>query len=279
MVRIVSAAIFLFCFPISSFAQAQPAPGTTTQSAPAVAKPASKKSAPKAKAATKLPGPGESGPCQIGVISAIGEKFAVQKVGLTVFGNELTEVPIDAWRLDDFVVARVRAATPRMNVRKVAYARGAFEPYYNPPTKLFRNGNDDLTAVVRLIAGGSNCARYFVFTTYTGQLEGSNQALPGIGVLNRGTSLLSHTSLFANISLRVFDGQSFAIARNPFANLGSILAGTFASMTQDPLTKLANEDFPASPADAVNNPTLRDHTRALLTARLDKTLPAYLKQE
>jgi len=280
MVRVVFAAIFLSCLPISSFAQGQSAPGTITQPAtPAAAKPTVKKSAPKAKTGAKQPAPAESGPCQIGVISAIGEKFAVQKVGLTVFGNELTEVPIDAWSLNDLVVARVRAATSGVHVRKIAYPKGAFEPYYHPPTRLFRNDDEELTAVVRQVAASSNCARYFVFTTYAAQLQGTNQSLPGIGVLHHGSGPFSNTSLFANFVVRVFDGQSFAIAKRPSADLGAILAGSFGRLGQDPLTKLEAEDFPASPADAVASSTLRDHTRALLAARLDKAVAAYLKQE
>jgi hypothetical protein len=280
MVRIVFAAIFLSCLPISSFAQGQSAPGTITQpTTPAVAKPTVKKSAPKAKTGAKQPAPAESGPCQIGVISAIGEKFAVQKVGLTVFGNELTEVPIDAWSLNDLVVARVRAATSGVHVRKIAYPKGAFEPYYRPPTRLFRNDDEELTAVVRQITASSNCARYFVFTTYAAQLQGTNQSLPGIGVLHHGSGPFSNTSLFANFVVRVFDGQSFAIAKRPSADLGAILAGSFGRLGQDPLTKLEATDFPATPADAVASSTLRDHTRALLAARLDKAVAAYLKQE
>jgi hypothetical protein len=279
MVRVVFVAIVLSCFPISSFVQAQSAPGPITQPAPAAAKPAVKKSAPKGKAAAKQPVPSESGPCQIGVISAIGDTFAVQKVGLTVFGNELTEVPISAWGLDDLVVARVRAAASGSSVRKIAYPKGAFEAYYHPPTSLFRNGDEDLTAVIRQIAANSNCARYFVFTTYTAQLQGTNQSLPGIGVLHHGSGPFSNTSLFANFALRVFDGQSFTIAKRPSTDLGSILAGSFGRLGQDPLTKLEAENFPASPPDAVASPILRDHTRTLLAARLDKVVPAYLKQE
>ena len=279
MVRVVFAAILLSCFPISSFVQAQSAPGPITQPAPAAAKPAVKKSAPKGKAAAKQFAPAESGPCQIGVISAIGDTFAVQKVGLTVFGNELTEVPINAWGLDDLVVARVRAATSGINVRKTAYPKGAFEPYYHPPTRLLRNGDEDLTAIVRQITASSNCARYFVFTTYAGQLQGTNQSLPGIGVLHHGSGPFSNTSLFANFTLRVFDGQSFVMAKRPSADLGSILAGSFGRLGQDPLTKLEAADFPASPADAIASSTLRDHTRALLAARLDKAVAAHLKQE
>jgi hypothetical protein len=279
MVRVLFAAFLLSCFPISSFAQAPSAPGPITQPAPAAAKPAVKKTAPKGKAAAKQPAPAESGPCQIGVISAVGDTFSVQKVGLTVFGNELTEVPINAWGLDDLVIARVRAAASGINVRKIAYPKGAFEPYYHPPTRLFRNGDEDLTAVVRQIAASSNCARYFVFTTYAAQLQGTNQSLPGIGVLHHGSGPFSNTSLFANFALRVFDGQSFVIAKRPSTDLGSILAGSFGRLGQDPLTKLEAEDFPASPADAPASSTLRDHTRALLAARLDKAIPAYLKQE
>jgi hypothetical protein len=275
MIRSFAAAILLSCFTISTSAQTQPAPGSAAPAAVAVAKNA----APKTKTGAKRSAPAESGPCQIGIISAIGDKFAVQKVGLTVFGNELTEVPIDAWSLDDLVVARVRAATSGVHVRKIAHPKGAFESYYRPPTKLFRNDDEGLTAVVRQIAASSNCARYFVFTTYAAQLQGTNQSLPGIGVLHHGSGPFSNTSLFANFVVRVFDGQSFAIAKRPSADLGAILAGSFGRLGQDPLTKLEAEDFPASPADAVASSTLRDHTRALLAARLDKAVAAYLKQE
>jgi hypothetical protein len=278
MVRVFTAAIFLSCFVISASAQTPSPQGAAAQTGTPATKPAAK-AAPKSKAAAKQPAAAESGPCQIGIISAIGSKFAVQKVGLTVFGNELTEVPIDAWGLDDLVVARVRAAASGINVRKIAYPKAAFEPYYHPPTRLFRNDDEELAAVVKQIVTSPNCARYFVFTTYAAQLQGTNQTLPGIGVLHHGSGPFSNTSLFANFVLRVFDGQSFAIAKRPSVDLGSILAGSFGRLGQDPLTKLEAEDFPATPADAAASSTLRDHTRALVGARLDKAVAAYLKQE
>ena len=173
-----------------------------TAAAPvAVTKPAVKKQAPKTKTAMKPPGPAENGRCRLGVIPALGDQFVVQKVGLTVFGNERTEVPID-WSLNDLVVARVRAAAaPGAAVRRLAYAKGAFEPYYHPPAQLFRNARDDLTAIVRQIAANANCERYVVVATFAGTLPGTNQTLSGIGVLNHGTSLFSRTSLFTNFSV------------------------------------------------------------------------------
>jgi hypothetical protein len=279
MVRRLAIAFVLSCLAVPAWAQAQTAPGTAaTQPATSPIKPAVKKAAPKAKAAAKPPVPAETGPCGIGVIPVVGDLFVVQKVGLMVFGNEEAEVPVNGWGFDELVVARVRAAAPGIGVRRIAYTADAFDAYEKPEFKLFRNRNDDLAAVVRQIAANVSCERYVVVTKYTGKLEGTNQTLHGIGILNHGTSLLSHTSLFANIQVRVFDGRSFAMRKIPF-NLGSILAGTLAAMTPDPLTKLDNESFPEPAAAVANNAMLRDRARALLAARLDKVLLAYLKEQ
>ena len=283
MFRVFAVATFLSCFIISASAQTPPAPGPTVPGPAAQvatpAKPAARKPAKMKSGGKLLTAPAESGPCQIGVISTIGDKFTVQKVGLTVFGNEFAEVPIEPWGLDDLVVARVRAAAPGTAVRKIAYAKGAFEPYYHPPLKLFRNQDEDLSGIVRQVAGNAGCARYVVLTTYTGQLDGTNQGLPGIGVVNHGTSLLSYTFLFANISVRMFDGQTFAVGKNPYANLESVLTHIAANLTKnETMHKLDNSAFPASPPEAVGSTTLRDGTRDLLAERLDKILPAYFKE-
>jgi hypothetical protein len=279
MIRIIAVVCMLsFLAGSPAWAQAQSAPATTPAGTPAI-KPAVKKTAPKAKTAvTPPPKPIENGPCQLGVIPAIGDQFAVQKVGLAIFGNELTEVPIDGWTLDELVVARVRAAAPGLAVRRIAYPKGTFETYDHPAPSLFRNSQDDLTAIVRQIAASASCERYVVVTKLSGQLDGTNQILRGVGVLNRGTSILSHTSLFANIQITVFDGRTFAIHKIRI-DLGSILAGTFSRMTRDPLGELDNDAFPEPATEAVNRAILRDHTRALVTAKLDKALPAYLNEE
>jgi hypothetical protein len=203
----------------------------------------------------------------------------VQKIGLTIFGNEFAEAPIEPWGLDDLAVERVRAAVPGTAVRKIVYARGAFEPYYHPPRRLFRNPDEDLASIVRQVAANSGCARYVVLTTYTAQLEGTNQSLAGIGVFNRGTSILSYTYLFAYVSVKTFDGQTFAIGRNPSVNLGSVLAHIAADFNRNEnVHELDNAAFPASPPEAVNSAVLRNGTRDLVTERLDKILPAYLKE-
>src|SRR3954471_13712122 len=100
MFRSFAIAIVLTCLAPGAWAQTSSVERPETQKVmPA------KKSAPKAKAGALPPGPTNKGPCQIGVIPAFGDKFVFRRVGLTRLGDEETEVPIDAWGLDDLAVA------------------------------------------------------------------------------------------------------------------------------------------------------------------------------
>lgn len=286
---IVAAAVLVSCFTAAGSAQSPsttsaPAAPTSTKSAadkPAADKPVTKKAASKskakAKAAAKLPAAAETGPCRLGVISAIGDRFAVQKFGVTVFETEESEVAVEGWGLDDLVVARVRAADP--TVRRIAYPKGAFEPFYNPTSRFLPNPREGLPAIVRGISPTANCERYLVVTRFKGQLPGTNLMLDGIGAYNRGLgTLIRHSHLFANVSLTLLDGSNYEPIRRPFAGLGTRLADGLR-LTEDPLTKLDNSLFP-EPATAVpGNAALRERTRALVAARLDQTLPDYLKND
>jgi hypothetical protein len=159
----------------------------------------------------------------------------------------------------------------------LAYTKGTFTPYDHPQPALFRNPRDELTAIVRQIAANASCERYVVITKLNGMLGDTNQTLLGIGVLNHGTSLFSRTHLFVNISVTVFDGQTFAIHRNPSVTFGAVLAGALQmTAMRGPHRELDNAQFPASASDAVNSATLRDGARTLLAETLDKALPAIL---
>ena len=48
---------------------------------------------------------------------------------------------------------------------------------------------------------------------------------------------------------------------------------------KEPLSEVDNASFPASAAEAAANPILRDRMRTYLASLLDKSLPAYFKQE
>jgi hypothetical protein len=278
MTRALLVALALSCLTASICAQASPA--AAEQPGTAAVKPAVKKPAPKANASAKPQIAADSGPCRLGVISAIGDLFSVQKFGVTVFETEGSEIPIEDWGLDDLVLARVRAANGvDPTVRRIAYPKGAFEPFYNPKSRFLPDPREGVPAIVRSITPNANCERYLVVTTFKGELPGTHLVLNGIGTYNQGLgSLLRHSHLFANISVSVIDGRTYETIERPFANFGTRLSEGLRVM-EDPLTKLDNSFFPDPPAAASQSATLRERTRALVAARLDQTLPGYLKEQ
>ena len=275
MARIAVSLIALL--PLLSSAVAQ-APRPTT-APPAPAKPAAKKAAPKAKPVAKQPVAAENGPCRLGVISVIGDHYSVQKFGLTIFENEASEVPID-WGLDDLVFARVRAATNNdPALRRIAYPKGVFEPFYNPKTILIRDPGERLPVIVRSFTANANCERYLVATTFKAELPNTHMTLNGIGTYNQGLGgILRHSHLFANVAITLIDGRSYEEIKRPFVNFGANFAASMR-LTEDPLTKLDNSLFPDPPAAASANAALRERTRALVADRLDRGLPGYLKED
>src|SRR4051794_30438796 len=115
MVRLGLAFLLLMSSMAAAMAQAAP-------QAAAAHKPATK--AARAQQPTP-PAPGGNGRC-IGVLSQLGETFAVEKIGIMVFQNAFDDVPIDTWRIDDLVAARISSFIgPRATVRRLSLPRGA----------------------------------------------------------------------------------------------------------------------------------------------------------
>jgi hypothetical protein len=250
---------------------------------PSPAKPALKKPAPPkpdagAPTASATPA-AQRGRC-IGVITHIGDRFVVQTIGVMAFGNDLKEVPIESWGLDDLVVARVRAAAGAgIAVRRIAYPANAFEPLDHPPSRLFRDAEKDLKSVVQIIAGAAGCERYVVVVKDTNGDSLTNQSFTGIGIFSRAGG---DVHLFALTALSVFDGHTFEVLKKRVGSPVEEKVGsnpTLFDLTRTNPMHGANvplkEDFPWPPApDAVMG--LRDATRALLAESLDKTLPKLL---
>ena len=274
MVRVFIAAIFLSCFIISASAQAPSSQGAATQTGT----PAAKKSTPRIKTGAKPAA--DSGPCQIGVIPVIGDALVVQKVGLMVFGNELTEVSTNGWGLDDLVVARIRAAAPGATVRKITAAKDAFAAIKRPEglSGLFHDTNADLVAAVRQIVAGTYCKRYVLVRRYGSQFSNTNQDVRGVGIV----SWAGRAYLYALTYIRVLDGEDFSIVKRGAASTddeSTISRALLLNPIRGPSRKLEEGLFPAAPGEAASNPALRDGVRALLAASLDQTMPAMLTEQ
>jgi hypothetical protein len=262
-----------------ALAQTAPTPAPKPSSAnPSPNKPSPAKAAVKKPALPKPDAGAQRGPC-IGVIPHIGDRFAVQTIGVMAFGNDLKEVPIESWGLDDLIVARVRAAAGAgVAVRRIAYPANAFEPFDHPPNRLFRNAEKDLKSVVQAIASAGGCERYVVVLKDTNADSMTNQSFTGIGVYSRAGG---DVHLFALTALSVFDGHTFEVLKGGVGapveqKLGSNPT-LYDRLRTNPMrgANVALNDFSWPPTtEAVMG--LRDATRALLAESLDKTLPKLL---
>jgi hypothetical protein len=197
----------------------------------------------------------------VGVISAVGSKFALQKMGITVFGNELNEVAVDAWGIDDAVVNKVGALlNRRYAVRRVTYPKGAFAD------------SEDLQGVVRRIAAAQKFDLYVIVTRASAPFGSSNQIVTGLGMIEAGGVINpDNVTLFAVSTVHVYDGRTFE--RLGWQRIGSdgISLGIGKAINA-PTRTLDRTWWPATP-QAVHNDKLKSATRTLMDQGLAATIP------
>jgi hypothetical protein len=271
MIRVIAAAIFLFCFPISSFAQIQPAPEETKQRAALAVKPAANKLAPTPHVAARSTKLAESRSCQIGVIPIAGNLFLVEKFGPLTFTDTYERVSVDGWALDELVVSRVRAAAPGMSVRRIPFTKEELANHRQPALRFDRDAN--IREFAQYVARGMNCERYVLVHRH-----GGNQREFGIGISKH--YLARYAYLFAMMYIRVYDGRTFQLINEAPALMteNTYIERVLHNPLGGPSRQLDAAIFPDKPADAATNPVLRDGVRTMLTASLDKTLPALLRR-
>jgi hypothetical protein len=211
-----------------------------------------------------------SGAKTIGVISAVGTKFALQKVGVTVFGNELNEVPIGAWGLDDAVVSRVSAVLARrFTVKRIPISLGAFAAYETPPA--FGDSDATLQGIVRKLAGSANCDLLIVITRSGISFGGTNQVVTGIGMVEGGGAINpDNVTLYAVTAVHLYDGRSFErlLWRRPGFSFG----GSMGNVVNAPHRKLDRTWWPASPQE-VHTEKYKSATREVLVNGIAATVP------
>jgi hypothetical protein len=193
----------------------------------------------------------------VGVISAVGNKFALQKMGITVFGNELNEVAINSWGIDDLVASKVSALlSRRYAVRRITPA--AADPNAGPED------------IVRKVAASQKYDLYVVVIRSTAPVGTSNQTVTGLGMIETGGAINpDNVTLFAITTVAVFDGRT--LERLGWQRTG-VDGISFTKTINAPTRTLDHTWWPATP-QAVNNEKLRTATRALVEQSLATTVP------
>lgn len=204
----------------------------------------------------------------IGVISAIGDRFELQKVGVTILGNELKEIPIESWKIDEFVVARLRAMLgSRYTVRPVVYQKAPFARHWSSS---IYGGCQDCGAVGDVVhdqMSKQNLDAYVVVLTTSHAIEGTKLMTSGLGVIESPGSTLFNRPLLAhaNYSISLVDGHRFASRTTTIASPSVDLPNDMP--TNYPSREVDRALWPSSP-DAARNAKLI----SVLKDVIDKTL-------
>lgn len=221
----------------------------------------------------------DTGPCAIGLISVIGNRFGVQQVGFTMFGNEYTPIAIDGWGLDDLIMSRLRAAAPGKSIQRIAYSQSAWAHAGESGSPMLRR-NPERQEFVQQSAASTKCQLYVLVERFRNSFSNTNQSVEGFGIVKWGNPIKRRTFLFALTYITIYDGQSFEVVKkgaastNDEAMISRLLA---INPISGPNKELNEAAFPSSPNEVAGSPSMRDGIRALLTTSLDKTLPQLLR--
>jgi hypothetical protein len=217
--------------------------------------------------------PADNGKC-IGVLSAIGDSFSLQKIGITAFGNERDKVAIDSWQIDNLVVGKISAFMGKSwSVRPISYPKGTFATLEQDHGLLY-DYEAELAGIVRRVTSSTKCTHHVVVLKTSSRYGTSNQSIYGLGILEVGAPLhpWDHIDyLHALYVIRVYDGRTFAKLGE---RRGSFDEWHFSDI-QGPYRQVDNASWPrpgAAPGAAV-----REGLRSLVAKSLDVTMPQVLR--
>ncbi|HLH88996.1 MAG TPA: hypothetical protein VKX28_11090 [Xanthobacteraceae bacterium] len=202
---------------------------------------------------------------RVAVFSAIGDRFAIKKLGITVFQNDLKEMPIESWGIDDFVLGKVRSVlNGRFETRPAGFTRAGFDTTGNNFTQI--------ADAVRAQARGSDVDAYIIVTKGSSQLAGTNQGVYGLGLLERSGLGSPAVDLYALYWITVVDGRRFTVIANSPAYP---LSETVLSMKviRGPSRELDTSWMPQT-LDAGQNLRLKSALMDLLDRNLPGTVAA-----
>jgi hypothetical protein len=211
----------------------------------------------------------------IGIISTVGGKFSVQKVGVTVFGNEYTVVPVATWGIDDLVASKLaRLIGDKADVKRIAYAKDAFATY-EAPGGLFRDRNAELKDILHRLTATQKCDIYLVMMASSSSFGSTNQSVGGLGIVQTGNILVTKVWLHALFQIRVYDGRTLELLGWKPATTGQ---ATFMAMIKGPHREV-DISWWTEKAQVEANVRLKTAMRELVEQALTMTLPEVLTLE
>lgn len=214
----------------------------------------------------------------IGIISAIGDKFTFTESGLTGFDNAPHSVSIEAWGIDEQIVAQATSILGRnFQVQTLSYPLETFAAPERksaiPAADLLRENplkrEDPFKESIVNHVSPQGLDAYVVITKATLKFGTRGVPVSGIGFIRHSALLDSSAIVHALYVIRVVDGHTFRTidkkSASPVDNSSIIkLSGPsrpFDAAVPPVSDPLQNESLKVAVADLINRslePTLRD---------------------
>lgn len=215
---------------------------------------------------------GGAGSGSIAVLSLIGSTFTVQKVGMTVFGNERAEENVSGWGMDDIAFESVsKGLSGKGSVKRLTLAAGgpAVAAGFGG---LLRDTDAELQQQLRRASAGQSFDTYIVVVPTVSAFGTTNQSISGIGIVQASSVLSSTAWVHALFTVRVFDGRTFNQLGWKHATIGQ---ARFMSTIKGPHREVDLSWWPA-PGKAAEEARLKAVVHELLQQAIISTLPEAL---
>jgi hypothetical protein len=231
-------------------------------------------------AAAAQPAPGKkteqgaAGKKTVCVVSDVVHHFGLKKIGVMVFGNEFSTVPITQWKLDEKISAKTKAVLAKSYVVKYIPAPDeAFKPM-REATSIFSDRAGARRAVMQPLTSGSTCDFVLFVTGNASQYASTNQYVGGLGVVETGSEIFGVLrEIHALTFLYLFDGKSFEVIGY---NRGESAESTLFKSIHGPSQQIDSKSH-ASLQAVADDPKTRDIVASLIDTSLDLTLPILFK--
>ncbi len=230
------------------------------QPAPAASGSAKKKASPPAPDTRKT----------IGLISNIGDKFTVQKIGIMVFGNEKRDEPIESWGIDAAVAAQVSSTfKSSFNVIPIKLSPAGKAALATPPGRLFGDRDGYVCDLLRKETMGQSFNYYLWVQPGVSAYSTTNQTVSGLGIVRPPSDRL--ISVYAIFDIELLDGRNCSVLRRevPPSTEDFLFRTIYGPSRQVDVSWM-----PAQSAVVQDN-GLREVTKSLVENGLAQSLPRF----
>jgi hypothetical protein len=215
---------------------------------------------------------------RIGVLSAMGERFSVGRVGVTIFSTGGTEGELDLGT-DAFMTKQAMASlSQRYQVVDLEKYRKAFidQPkHWSGEQGLFAEKTPAVPNVVRQLMGEEKLDAYVLITPGYGSVRGTNQSVAGIGLLKKEELLRTgDVRLYVSYIVTVIDGVDYSVQADMRAYPEDETPMSFLGGG----STLSSPNWPVHAETLTNPEKSREQLRNVMQLLLTQSVPQTLRQ-